>query len=604
MSGIAGIVHFDGAGVDRRLLRRMTDSMAVRGPDRQDIWLDGPVGFGHALLHTNEGTAGQQPTSLDGQVWITADARIDARTDLVRKLNARRSHPVGEENDAQLILHAYSEWGERCVDYLLGDFAFAIWDRRARRLFCARDRFGIKPFYYAEVPGAIVFSNTLACVRMHPAVGDGLNEIAVGDFLLFGLNCDPATTTFAHIRRLVAGHTLEHEQGAQRTRRYWTAPIDGRIRYRRSRDYVEHFKDLLTTAVADRLPAHRVDVWMSGGLDSTSITAIARDLLAKRDRRVDLHAHTVVYDTLFASDERHYARLAADALGVPIRFFAADHYMPFEGWDAGDVRTPEPTSDPFVLLRLQQLRTVASSNRVVLCGEGGDEVCWRSDLVDLVGTMPWRELAADITRSLALYGVRPAIGLRDRVKKWRAAVGGRFPLPAWLNGNFVDRTDLRQRFERVSSGEMTASHPVRAEAHRRLMTAPWAAYFESSDPGTTGVPVEIRYPFMDVRLVNYLLSIPPIPWFVAKTLLRETMNGVLPAPVLRRRKTPLVDDPLRVHLTAASSAGHKPLQPVPALAECVDHRAVPRLDGGCQMQDPWLDVRPYCLNHWLARLHA
>lgn len=604
MSGIAGIVHFDGVGVDGRLLRRMTDSMAVRGPDRQEIWLDGPVGFGHALLHTNDGTAGQQPTSLDGQVWITADARIDARTDLVRQLNARRSHPVGEANDAQLILHAYSEWGERCVDHLLGDFAFAIWDRRVRRLFCARDHFGVKPFYYAELPGGIVFSNTLSCIRLHPGVGNALNEIAVGDFLLFGLNQDPATTTFANIRRLVAGHSLTRDEGSAHTQRYWTVPADGRIRYRRPCDYVEHFRSLLRTAVADRLAASRVDVWMSGGLDSTSITAIARELLAERDGRTDLHAHTVVYDTLIPNDERRYARIAAGALGVPISFFAADDYAPFEGWDRADLDTPEPNANPFLLLRFQQLKEVAAHGRVLLCGEGGDEVFWRSDLVDLVGKMRWLELATDIVRSLTIHRVRPAVGIRDWLKKWRGAADDRFPYPTWLNREFVDRTDLRRRFEQVASADVTESHRVRAEAHRRLVTAPWAWYFESSDPGTTGVPVEVRYPFVDVRLVEFLLAIPPIPWFVAKTLLRQAMRGLLPEEVLQRRKTPLQEDPLRAHLSAASDKLREPLRPAPELARCVDQSALPPLSAARDVRDPWLDVRPYCLNHWLTRLHA
>ena len=91
------------------------------------------------------------------------------------ELNARGCHPALHASDAQLILHAYGTWGEQCVDHLLGDFAFAIWDAGARRLFCARDHFGIKPFYYAQVLGGIVFSNTLDCIRLHPAVGDGGN---------------------------------------------------------------------------------------------------------------------------------------------------------------------------------------------------------------------------------------------------------------------------------------------------------------------------------------------------------------------------------------------------------------------------------------------
>jgi asparagine synthase (glutamine-hydrolysing) len=109
---------------------------------------------------------------------------------------------------------------------------------------------------------------------------------------------------------------------------------------------------------------------------------------------------------------------------------------------------------------------------------------------------------------------------------------------------------------------------------------------------------------MDVRLVTYLLAIPPIPWFVAKTLLRETMKGVLPPSVLQRPKTSLQEDPLRAHLTAASRMVRQPLRPVPALSACVDHAAVPCLDAWCGEEDPWLHVRPYCLNHWLARRHA
>jgi asparagine synthase (glutamine-hydrolysing) len=606
MSGIAGLVRFDGRAVDAALLRRMTDSMATRGPDGRHIWVNGSAGFGHALLNSDGRPAGdRQPTSLDGQVWITADARIDGRRDLVRELGAHGARTTLEDaTDAQLILHAYAAWGERAVDHLLGDFAFAIWDDRSRQLFCARDHFGVKPFYYAELTDGIVFSNSLDCVRLHPAVGSALNEIAVGDFLVFGLNRNPGTTTFANIRRLVAGHSLTSDAGGHHTRRYWTVPTGGRIRYRQQRDYVEHFRDLLRTAVADRLPAGRVDVWMSGGLDSTSITAVARELRSEFGNRA-VHAHTVVYDTLIPNDERRYATDAAHALGVPISFFAADDYVPFAGWDAGDLCMPEPSGNPFLLLRLQQLRQVASHSRVLLCGEGADEALWRSDLLDLVGCMPWGELAADVARGLASYRVRPAIGLRDRLKKWRRLDARRFRYPTWLNREFVERIDLPQRVQQVTSGEANDVHPIRAEAHRRLTTGPWDFYFESSDPGATGVAVEIRYPFIDVRLVKYLLAIPPVPWFVAKTLLREAMKGVLPDSVRRRRKTPLEADPLRAHLSAAPVRGlPRPLRPVPDLERCIDHAAVPPLDGARGGRDPWLDVRPYCLNHWLARLHA
>ena len=188
MSGIVGIVNPGVMPVDEPLLRLMTDSLAHRGPDKQQTWLDGPVGFGHTLLSTTtESEDEAQPASLDG------------RAELVDQLASVARGGLREASDAELILHAYHAWAENCVEHLLGDFAFAIWDGPARRLFCARDHFGVKPFYYARIGGAIVFSNSLDCVRLHPAVRDGLNELAIGDFLLFGFNQDPTTTTFADV---------------------------------------------------------------------------------------------------------------------------------------------------------------------------------------------------------------------------------------------------------------------------------------------------------------------------------------------------------------------------------------------------------------------
>jgi len=141
LSGIAGLLHLDGAPVDRQLLRRMTELLAFRGPHAQQVWAEGPVGFGHALLRTTgEAEREQQPTSLDGDVWVTADARVDARAELVEKLKAkgRGGPPVSARaTDAELILHAYHAWGEDSVEHLLGDYAFAIWDAPRRRLFCA-----------------------------------------------------------------------------------------------------------------------------------------------------------------------------------------------------------------------------------------------------------------------------------------------------------------------------------------------------------------------------------------------------------------------------------------------------------------------------------
>lgn len=214
MSGIVGIVNLDGAPIERGMLLRMTQSMTCRGPDAQQIWIDHHVGLGHTMFHTtSDSWREKQPCSLDGQIWIAADARIDDRANLIEKLRAEGRFDLSSATDVELLLHAYKVWGEQCPKYLLGDFAFAIWDGARQRLFCARDPFGVRLFYYASLANCFIFSNTLNCVRMHPAILRNLNDLAIADFLLFSFNPDPATTSFADIERVLRPVRLSARHG-------------------------------------------------------------------------------------------------------------------------------------------------------------------------------------------------------------------------------------------------------------------------------------------------------------------------------------------------------------------------------------------------------
>ena len=234
-----------------------------------------------------------------GQVWITADARVDGRDDLVRKLAAKGRLELKNATDPELVLHAYHAWGDDCVEHLIGDFAFAIWDERRRGLFCARDHFGVKPFFYARLPHCLVFSNTLNCVRLHPDVPEALNPRAIEEFLRAEQIRDPAATTYVDIHRLPAGHRLRWSasDGTVRVERYWTLPVDESIRYRRSSDYVDQFLALLRQAVADRLRTRQVAISMSGGLDSTTIAAVARQVLAEKPEPFQLEPPTPSFMT-------------------------------------------------------------------------------------------------------------------------------------------------------------------------------------------------------------------------------------------------------------------------------------------------------------------
>src|SRR5215216_3987569 len=171
MSGIAGLFNLDGAPVDSSLLQLFCERLTFRGPDARHVWFSNHIGLCHTLLETTRGLFHDaQPLSLDGKVWISADARIDGRNEIARKLKAVGQALTDHTTDAALILCAYQAWDSDCVEHLIGDFAFAIWDGPKRRLFCARDHFGVKPFYYAQSGDAFNFSNTLDCLKLHPAL--------------------------------------------------------------------------------------------------------------------------------------------------------------------------------------------------------------------------------------------------------------------------------------------------------------------------------------------------------------------------------------------------------------------------------------------------
>ena len=248
-------------------------------------------------------------------VWITADARIDARDELIRKLEANGSRGLRHAaTDADLILHAYRVWGTRCVDHLLGDFAFAIWDAMRKRLFCARDHFGVRPFYYAQVGEHLIFGNNLETIRQHPRVSDELNDLAIVNFLLFRHQPRINQTSFADIQALLPAHTLICERGKTTISRYWTLPIEDPIHFKRQHDYVDQFREFFDSAVADRMRTNRAGILMSGGLNSSSIAATVHSLRARKKSEFALKAFTYVYDRLIPDEERS---LCGDSRGSP-----------------------------------------------------------------------------------------------------------------------------------------------------------------------------------------------------------------------------------------------------------------------------------------------
>jgi asparagine synthase (glutamine-hydrolysing) len=604
MSGIVGIVRSDGAPVDRRLLRRLTEAMAYRGPDAQEICVEGSVGLGHALLRTTDDSQEDRPMfTLDGRVWIAADARIDARAELMADLGVRECDTRRTIRDEELILRAYAKWDEDCVRHLIGDFAFAIWDARQKRLLCARDRFGVKPFFYAQVPGGVVFSNTFQAVRLHPEVSAELNEQAIGDFLLFGNNLEASTTGLSQVGRLPPAHQLLWSSDTPVLSQYWRFQPPPELKYRRQEDYVAHFSHLLRSAVSDRLRTTRVAVFMSGGLDSTTVAATAKEVLAARHSSFDLRAFTVVCDRLIPCQEGKYASQVADALGIGIHYLNADNYHPYQPSDSPMAVQPDPVHEPLAVSALAQWQLPAAHCRVGLTGLGPDALFsypMRHHVKSLVRNRRICRATADVSRYV----------LAHRPFAFRALVSGARRLivpnsnwkpryPTWLDEAFAGRLGLRQRWTEGNRGPLSVGN--RRHTYDQFAGSLWAATFEGWDPAYTAVPIDFCHPFFDIRLVEFCAALPPVPWCINKHLLRSVTRSVLPDQVRLRPKAPVPGDPLLETIRTQAGQQFLQLKASPVLRRFVDTGRLESVTGKESSGELRTKLRPRSLQQWLEQ---
>jgi asparagine synthase (glutamine-hydrolysing) len=602
LSGFVCIMHGDHAPIERALLQSLTNFLSYRGPDGCEIWSDGSIGMGHALLGTTHESKGErQPASLENRYSIVADARLDARKELVDELRRAGRNACSNMPDCDFLLHAYAAWGTSCVDHLLGDFSFALWDAPHRRLFCARDHFGVKPLYYANIGSLVVVSNTLNCIRQHPGVSARLNDLAIADFLLFDMIREPGTTSFADIQRLPPAHTLVSERGGASIRRYWALPVSEVLGHSRQSDCVSEFRELLDRAVADRLRTDRVGVLMSGGLDSPTIAASAQRTLSCKGTGSGVSAYTDIFESLIPHEERHYATLVAEALKIPIEFHSGDEVRLLECLSHQDQCWPEPIHSPSPDGGLRQLRQVAARNRVALTGFGGDPTlsCLLSaHFSTLLKKRQIRRALGDALRYLAAQGRLSRLYMRTRLRRWFASNKGSSWYPGWLNQDLEKRFGLRERWRALASVPVPRD-AIRPTAYEALVDPMWPAVFEGYDCGVTGVPLEIRHPFFDLRLVDFLMALPALPWCSDKELLREAARGVLPDAVRLRRKSPLLADPLVALLRRPESAWVDSFEAVPELNRFVERKRIPKVLGEKDGWTAWVHLRPISLNFWL-----
>ncbi len=283
MSGIAVIYNLDGRPADGLLLDRMLSAIAHRGRDGMGRWIGGPVAIGHAMLHTTlESTREPQPL-CDDSLCLTFDGRVDNREELAAAFKSAGIELKGD-GDAELVLRAYQLWGDESPRRILGDFAYALWDGRNRRLLCARDPMGVKPLYYHIGAGFFLCGSELHQLLQDPRVRRAPNEPMVAEYLL-GAFSTREDTLFSGLMRLAGGDLLIVRPDGV-TKRTWLALDPGKkISYRTDDEYAEHLRGLVEEAVRCRMRSvGGVAAELSGGIDSSAVVGVVQKLM--REHRV------------------------------------------------------------------------------------------------------------------------------------------------------------------------------------------------------------------------------------------------------------------------------------------------------------------------------
>ncbi|MGC2780937.1 MAG: asparagine synthase (glutamine-hydrolyzing) [Bradyrhizobium sp.] len=517
MCGICGVLNIRKDGcVSPAVLTGMNAQLSHRGPDDCGIYLDRFMGFGHCRLAVLDVAHGKQPlANEDGTIWVTYNGEIYNYRELRQDLSAK-GHRFATECDTEVIVHAYEEYGERCLSQLNGMFAFALWDSNRELLFLARDRLGVKPLYYGIFGSDFVFASEIKAILQHPAVNAAVDINAVAEYLLCTTLLD-SKTMFKNVYSLPPGSTIVIEEGLVKKHRYWSIERDSIKHGDSFEECSDRVRHLLNSAVRMEMASDvPLGTLLSGGLDSSLVSAFAAKHAPGR-----LKTFSMDYDQNEKMrrdrSDTHYANLVAAA-------YDTDHtelvFRPDEYFDAmrkatWHVEKPVELTSPSLYLLYREVKPKAT---VVMSGEGADELFagyyFFLDRPDgpQPTEFPWAPYL-DTVSELLDPAIDRATGYRDRIRATLADDMGALETDDALNKRLYlflkyYLVDMLERLDKTSMA--------------------WG--------------VESRVPFLDHRLVEYVVNMPSAYKATAgseKILLKNIAGGMLPADVVTRKKRPV-----------------------------------------------------------------
>ena len=577
MCGIAGIYNIDGKPVEVSLLAKMTDIVSHRGPDDQGFVLinsssgehvrakniGGDVkgfynlGLGHRRLSIIDLTKlGSQPmSSSDSMIWITYNGEVYNYLELREELESK-GYRFESNSDTEVILYAYKEWGTSCLRKFNGMFAFAIWDGKSRLLFCARDRFGVKPFYYHHLGPRFLFSSEIKQLLLDKDFQKEPNDKVIYEYLVHDQINFNEETFFKNIKCLKPAHFLIIQDGQVKIDRYWDIDPDKKQSLGEDPAVLDGFLEILTDSIRLRLRSDvPVGSCLSGGLDSSSVVFFANELLKKKiGQGFQQKTFSITFEG-FELDERRYMESVVKATGVEGNFttFSGGNLLKI----LEDViwHQDEPFGSTSILAQYFVMK-LASENgvKVLLDGQGSDEIFggyfsyFKHFYADLVKTFRIWELLREIGSYKTIYGNYPWTTVKNSIVHVVSHLLNDHGMhknvfsfnsrrdessPDWINRDFSKNFS-----EHLVTDEEKFQGFLTQSLYSSLTTNYLPSYLRYEDRNSMAFSIEARLPFLDYRLVEFAFLLPNEfklrdGW--TKYILRRGMENRLPDLIVKRK---------------------------------------------------------------------
>lgn len=533
MCGITGWIDFRrDVRKDQDIIANMTATLSKRGPDDTNYWSTVHAVFGHKRLVVVDPEGGKQPMvrKKGGSTFTICYNGELYNTEDIRKELLKRGYQFNGHSDTEVLLTAYLEWEEECVNHLNGIYAFAVWDEQKQKLFIARDRLGVKPLFFKEAVGSLLFGSELKAILAHPSVKAEVDREGLAEIFGLGPSRTPGNGVFKGISELRPAHALTFSKNGLKVWRYWN------VKSERHTDSLDEtttkVRDLFTDAVTRQLVSDvPVCTFLSGGVDSSAITAIAAKHF-EQEGKGSLHTYSIDYE----GNDQH---------------FEANEFQP----DSDEAYIKKMSN----MFKTNHHYSIISQQKLV--DELHEAVIVRDlpGMADVDSSLLWfcKEIKQDFVVGLSgecadeIFGGYPWFHRPDDLASegfpWMRSTSERIGL---LQGHWGEKLKLgeyvRNRFEETvrETPSLEGESPV--DARRRelfYLNMIWfmTTLLERKDRMSMGASLEVRVPFADHRLVEYVWN---IPWEMKmygnreKGLLRRSLEGILPDEVLYRKKSP------------------------------------------------------------------